>query len=579
MEANEVTRAASPQVDRRTVLQWGAAAGFLFLDDELPLDLGLTPAEIEALFSVDAALPPQGAFPLSVAAGDPRPNGAVLWTRLAPQSGPARVAVQVAEDAAFSRVLARGVVTTDAARDWTVKVQASSSKLRPHTTYHYRFIFNKTASRPGRFKTLPAPDAPVERLRFAFISCQDYTNGYYTALRHLAAEDVDFVVHLGDYIYETVRDVSFQAGQVRPIALPSGRDRAEDLADYRFLYRTYRSDEDLQRVHERFAFISIWDDHEFANDCYREYDTDSTDEAANRAAQRRQDANRAWSEYIPAGVEFDPARDPLSSLRIYRSFQFGTLLELALTDERLYRDGPPCGLATQDRYLTPGCPERTNPARSMLGGAQRQWLLDTLTRSSRTWKIWGNQVMVMQFKFTRDHVASLFPALPGAGRSDVFFTIDAWDGYPAERAQLLRALRAAGTRNVVTITGDIHTFIAGYQKEDFEDPQSPPVAPCFVAGSVTSSNFNEIVTLGLGGQRMPPLAELTAAARTSNPHMEYLNSSGHGYNLVEVSPEALVCTMKSVDTVRQPQANLYTLKVFRVPRDRVVIQDVTGRAA
>lgn len=158
---------------------------------------------------------------------------------------------------------------------------------------------------------------------------------------------------------------------------------------------------------------------------------------------------------------------------------------------------------------------------------------------------------------------------------DLYITLDQWDGYPAERAEILRTLRDAGVKNFITITGDIHSFAAGYQKIDFDNPLDPNVGICFVGGSVTSSNFSEMASFS-DGKPVPPIEQVTQVLRASNPHLEYFNSATHGYNLIEATPQALTCTMKAVDTVKQPQANLSTLKVFRVPRDQIVIQDMGG---
>lgn len=565
-------------MDRRTFLKYSLATSVIvWAGNEIPSRLGIGQADVNELFSVDAAnAATPTIFPQSVASGDPQPNGIVLWTRIVPQTtgSTARVAFEISATTSFANPILRGVVETSSARDWTVKTQIKNTLIQPDRHYFYRFIYKGVASRTGRFRTLPSPTKNLQTVRFAYISCQDYTNGYYTALSYLANENVDFVVHLGDYIYETVRESSFQGGQVRPINLPSGRDRAEDLRDYRFLYKKYKSDPNLQRVHEQFAFISIWDDHEFANDCYREFDTDTSDPQLNRDPQRRQDANRAWAEYTPIGVPYNAAAGPLDELKIYRSFQFGNLLDLVMTDERLYRDPHPCGENTTDRVATPGCENRTNPNRTMLGRTQRNWFLNKIKNSTRTWKIWGNEVMVMQLKINNTYTSQLFPGKSG----DVFFNLDQWDGWPAERASILRQVRDDGVKNFVTLTGDIHTYFAGYQKVNFDDPLEAAVATCFVCGSITSANLEEIATLGVGGPQLPPNRGdlLTTAVMVSNPHITYMNSSGHGYNIMEVTPQALTCTMKSVDTIKQPQANLFTLKKFRVPRDQVLIQDVTG---
>ncbi len=559
-------------MDRRTFLKYSLATSvMIWAGDKVPKHLGLEQADIKGLFSIEPAIAAESVFPQSVASGDPQPNGITLWTRLAPQVSTAKVAIEISTTPSFSGQLLRGVtVTTDAKQDYTVKARISSLKLKSFQTYYYRFIYKGVASRTGRFKTLPRPNANIGKVRFAYVSCQDYTNGYYNAFAYLANEEVDFVVHLGDYIYETVSDPSFQKSQVRPIKLPSDRVRAETLEDYRFLYKTYKSDPNLQRVHERFAFINIWDDHEFANDAYRVFDTDSTAQQNNRDPKRRQAANQAWFEYTPISVPFNPSKGPLQSLSIYRSFAFGNLMELVMTDERLYRDGPPCGLETNQRYLTPGCANRTNPDRTMLGKTQREWFLDKILKSPRIWKVWGNQVMVMQLKVLGEFASIVL----GKPTPDLFITLDQWDGYPAERTQLLTALRDAQVKNFVTITGDFHTFVAGYQKVNFDKLLEPPVGVCFMGGSITSSNVAEKPSFGGSGLSIPPIEQITQVLRASNPHVKYFNSATHGYNVIEVTPQALTCTMKAVDTIKKPQAKLNTLKVFRVPRDQVLIQEV-----
>jgi alkaline phosphatase D len=585
-------------VSRREFLRYSLAGTIaVWAGTRIPHGLGIDQARAQELFSVTSAGDPASTFPQSVASGEPQTNGIVLWTRLTPQSSAAQVAFQISANDSFKRPLVQGVIGTSGAQDWTVKTQVSNKKLSPGTLYYYRFIYNGMASRTGRFKTLPAANANLDRVRLAYISCQDYTNGYYTALAYLAREEVDYVVHLDDYIYETVNEESFQGGgpPERQFTFPDGGNEALTLRDYRFAYAKYRSDANLQAVHERFAFITIWDDHEFANDAYQDVAPDAAS-GTTPVPQRREAANQAWAEYTPTGVPYNAGAGPLDELRIYRSFRFGNLAELVMTDERLYRDPHPCGEGTQDRYATAGCPERTDPDRTMLGPDQLSWFLGKVTNSPCTWKLWGNEVMVMQLKVLNTYLSALFPPTSGEPQptpgpdGSVFLTLDQWDGWPAERDSILRRLRTAGVKNFVTITGDIHTFFAGYLREnnapnyaDFDQPYLPPGPPtdavgtCFVCGSVTSSNLEELATLGEGG---PPLAPnrgdvLTPAVITSNPHIRYMNSSGHGYNLLEIRPQALVCTMKSVDTIKQPQANLTTLKTFRVPANQVVIQEAT----
>ena len=565
------------QFTRRDFLKYSLATSVVVWTGEaIPRLLGMGQSKEKKLFTIAAASAASPTFPQSVASGDPQTNGITLWTRIIPQSAPAKVAFQVSSDPSFSKVIVMGLAFTDQTRDYTAKIRLKSRVLQPFTTYYYRFIFNNTTSPTGRFKTLPAQNANVERVRFGYISCQDYTNGYFTALNYLANEDIDFVVHLGDYIYETVGDPSFQRG-IRPLQLPNGQPRAQTLEDYRFLYHTYRSDQNLQRLHEKFAFISIWDDHEYANDSYKEYNTDTTSETQNYTPKRRQAANQAWAEYTPTSVPFFREKDSTSSLQIYRTFTFGKLMELVMTDERLYRDGPPCGLQTSQRYITTDCPGRSNPSRTMLGLTQRQWFLNKVRNSSCIWKVWGNEVMTMQLKV----LSPFATALLGTTTPDIFVSLDQWDGYPAERALIFSTLKKSGVKNLVTITGDLHTYVAGYQRINFDTPFAPNTVPEdavsveFVVGSVTASNFSESGSPAPGGGSLPPIDAITNILQKSNPHIQYFNSATHGYNLVEVTPSALTCTLKAVSTVVTPEGKLSTLKVFRVPRDQVLLQDVT----
>ncbi|BBL80838.1 hypothetical protein RxyAA322_26920 [Rubrobacter xylanophilus] len=384
---------------------------------------GAGTAEARELFRTSTVAPEL--FPQSVASGDPRPDGIVLWTRVRPprRRGEVRVGYRVAPDddrsdaAAFRKPLLSGVARTGPDRDYTVKVQLRRPELEPFRSYRYRFYYGGAASRTGRFKTLPAAADSPGRLRFAYVSCQDYTNGYYNALGALARERVDFVVHLGDYIYETVAEESFQGGgpperRIPPSALGSRRPgEADTLEDYRFLYKKYKTDRNLQRVHENFAFIMTWDDHEFANDSFEVFAPDAS--GRMRDPERRAAASRAWVEFNPVGVYFDPAKGPLEQIVVYRSFDFGRLATLVMTDERLYRDGPPCGLETRNRYVTPGCGRESAPGRTMLGPLQKEFLLQKITGSRSTWKIWGNEVQFMQTKILNTFLGAERGILPG----------------------------------------------------------------------------------------------------------------------------------------------------------------------
>lgn len=567
----------------------------------VPGGLGIKDAEARALLQVDRVNP--RLYPQSVASGDPQPHGIVLWTRLElHKRGKMKVAYQIAreEDASFSQPVLSGIAETNAEKDYTVKIHLDRSELKPFQKYRYRFIYKKEASRTGHFKTLPAPGADVSRIRFGYISCQDYTNGYYNALGYLAQEDIDYVVHLGDYIYETVPPQdgsnSFQGGgpPERYFQFPKdtrGDDglEATTLRDYRFAYKKYRSDRKLQKAQENFAFIQIWDDHEFTNDGYGTHPSDQANPPSQ--PERRSAANQAWAEYTPANISYDAMiEDPLQEILIYRSFAFGNLMDLVMTDERLYRSPHPCGEETTDKYLTPGCDAIDAPGHTMLGEQQKQFFLDKITGSTKTWKLWGNETMHMQLKLANTYLQGganeIFSNVPQAPNADsVYFSLDQWDGYQAERQEIAERIGQAGTENFVTITGDIHTFIAGYFKKDYDNPLNTApnaVGTAFVCGSITSSNLAELaIGAGNGGvgdnTRYPALTEealadlQTALNKPSNPHFVFNDSSTHGYNLMDVTPRELICTMKNVSTIQQPNATLNTLAQFKVPAGQVEI--------
>jgi alkaline phosphatase D len=302
-------------------------------------------------------------FPQSVASGDPKPDSVILWTRVADPAladMDADVELEVAADEAFTQILAvdgkaRIAVKAEAAFDHCVKVRLAG--LSPATTYYYRFIYLMgtmcMVSRVGRTKTAPAPDADV-KVKFAYLSCQDYIGRFYNTHLLVAAEDLDFVVHLGDYVYETTGDPGFQnttgrsvkftdeAGAIQLGAADKPYYAAKSLDNYRELYKTYRGDKALQSVHERFPMIATWDDHEFSDDChgatasYFDGAKDETDEA------RRKAANQAWFEYMPvdyADPEFryDGAATYPDDITIYRGFSFGKHMRLLMTDLRSYR--------------------------------------------------------------------------------------------------------------------------------------------------------------------------------------------------------------------------------------------------
>ena len=494
-------------------------------------------------------------FPLSVASGDPTPYGVVLWTRLDPQQWrpDLPLTLEVASDEGFATGVLQATIPPeqfDAQQDFTLHVDLDG-QLEPGQRYFYRFIHGEIASRTGRCHTLWLPSQALPSLTLGVVCCQDYTAGYYGAYHHLANEsDVDFVVHLGDAIYET----SYAVGGYpdRGIALPSNSPVALNLDDYRTLYRTYRSDPFYQAALERHTFVFIWDDHETANDIYWDaaqgclgapdhpYTLDAA-YAANRPALLnglRLDSMRAWAEYTPARLTIDwTTNDPHRFFAINRDFRFGDLVHLFCSDERSFRSPHPCGEGTAlQRYATLGCRERNAPGRTMLGPAQRDWLQGGLLGSRATWKCWANEVLLARMEIAQ-----------------LYFNMDAWDGYGFERDQLLTNLALGGLENLVVLTGDFHSYLASYVRADYSRlaSRAQPMGVEFMTPSVTSANVGD--ALAALPIPLPADALEERVIRAANPHIQYFNSNYWGYSTVTFTPDAVSWTAYRVDKLHNTQ--------------------------
>ena len=427
---------------------------------------------------------------------------------------------------------------------------------------------------------MPLPGAALNQLRIGYVVCQDYSNGFYNAYGYLAQEDVDVVIHLGDYIYEYIADgTGGPNGPVRVVPpYPSGAQTPQNLADYRHLYQVYRADPQIQAMHERFAMILLWDDHEFMNDCHQDFHEDTPnpgETATTPKPQLRQDANQAWWEHGLAAVAFNPNVDWESSIQVYRTFHFGNLADVIVTDERLYRDGPPCGDIISQRYQTTGCTEVTDPARTMLGATQKAWFLNQVTTSAATWKIWANEVMLCQYLFG-----------PPVSKQVEFFDLDQWDGYPAERAAILGAIKAAGVNNFIVISGDAHLYLTSYLRTNFNNPAEPPMGVEFMVGAISSGNYLDAQaepppnpastpSLTAGAARAAqmglPMDQLEQLILHYNPHMTFWNGATWGYAILTITPQQMICDYRIVSTIKQPTATLAQLASFTVPSGSVTV--------
>jgi alkaline phosphatase D len=395
--------------------------------------------------------------------------------------------------------------------------------LRPGRTYWYQFRYGDAVSPVGRTRTTPAPGERPSRLSFAFASCQDWASGYYSAYRNLAEEDLDLVVHLGDYVYEGGIPAD---GGYRKTPVPDHlRPAPRGLDRWRLQYALYRTDPDLQRAHARFPWIVTWDDHEVQND----YAADSSQYEGDIRALRIA-AYQAYYEHQPlrrASIPHD------GGMRLYRRLAYGDLAEFNVLDGRQYRSVPPCGWGE-----APACDAAYDPSVTMLGEQQERWLLDGLDDSRARWNILANNVMMGRL----DH----------DGPSGDTLWHDAWDGFPAARTRITDHLAEARVRNPVVITGDWHSTFVNDIKRDFDDPDSPVVATEFVGTSV-SSNGDGIVYGPYYGPMIP-----------YNPHIRFFDGDRRGYVRCTVDRGAWRTDLRMVPTVSRPDAPAYTFASFAV---------------
>ncbi len=628
-------------------------------------------------------------FPQSVASGDPRPDSIVLWVRVEDASRPkddAELELVMATDAELTK---RVPLTADAlnmltAADADHCLLVRVGGLEAATTYYYRFIYRTldgvAQSRIARTRTAPAEES-TDPVKFAVVCCQDYAGKYFHVARHVAEQDVDFVLHLGDYIYESAGDPSFQSPTAarsvafsapeEAIELGSGAARwlaAQSLSNYRDLYKLYRSDPDLQALHERHPMIAIWDDHEFSDDCHGDVSTYRDGRVDETSPDRRAAADQAWFEYMPIdyntapAAKFDKNGEFPDNFAIYRAFLFGQHLELVITDLRRFRpdhlvpeDAPPgavyltaaevadnfatapsdlvpyvdiesfadgaylqalsdnadalaitadsltgnfsavwinsalasltgvdvpdsidvedaaldrgyayhCLLKSQQfarlgaRYVVAVGPFEAlaqkkwiaskHASEMLMGQTQRDWFLKTISKSTRTFKIWGSEVALQPRRIDLTGFTTAPPELQRL----ISISAEDWDGFPNERRELLKELSNAG--NVVILSGDLHSFFAGTPYlDDNEDVRVVELT----TGSVTSATWLDSIQGSLTqGSSLPMNVQALVAllptllADTNarpNPHLAFTELESNGYSIVEVGKDDVTMTVQTI---------------------------------
>ncbi len=480
---------------------------------------------------------PRDPFTLGVAAGDPSSDGFVLWTRLAVDPLAAdglggmpdlRIPVswQIATDERFRRVVRRGVATTHRALGYAVHIEATH--LEPGREYFYRFAHGPFLSRVGRAVTAPRRDAMPSSLAMSFVSCAQYEHGLFTAYRRLAEDRPDLVLHLGDYQYE------YTAGAY---VAPDGNVRNHDgpetvtLENYRQRHAQYKLDLDLQEAHAATAWAVVFDDHEVDNN----WADDIPENVAETPGflERRKAAFRAYYENMPLRRTSVPRG---TDMQLYRRLHWGRLATFHLLDTRQFRDDQGCG----DGYRA-DCPAAIDPARSITGAAQEEWLIDGFHRSRARWDVIGQQVFFAQ----RDNNSGPLKTV----------SMDAWDGYAASRDRITRGWVDAGVRNPVVLTGDVHAHWASELKLDYDDPTTRSVGTELVCSSITSG--------GNGAD-----SQATAHPWLGwNPHLKFQNNL-RGYVNTTITPDDLSADFRCLNQVKTAGEPVFTRATF-VVEDRV----------
>ena len=517
MTSSNQTVVDSPTTERREFLRILGGAATLGAAGVALSERAEAASQAQAQFDSDP-------FELGVASGDPLPDSVVLWTRLAPkplepQGGmsddPIPVLYEVATDDSMEDIVKRDVIF--ASPDWAHSVHADVSGLEEDTEYYYRFQAGDKYSPIGHTQTAPAEDSSPGSLSFAFASCQSWPTGYYTAYESMAEDDLDLVIHLGDYIYEY--PIPPSAGE-RSTDLPRRfNTEINTLEQYRLRHALYKSDDDLQAAHAAFPWIVTWDDHEVENNYADE--VSENDVPPENFLERRANAYKAYFEHMP----LQPSRMPEGpDLSLYRRFTFGDLAEFNVLDTRQYRS---------DQTSSSEDAQESN--RTILGDVQQDWLIDGLAGSSAQWNVLAQQVPFSATDENPDPDVENF----GAG--------DKWDGYRTDRDAVRDFMTERSDLNPVVITGDVHRNYVYDIKVDFSNPDSETVGTEYVGTSITSSGDGSGIT-DYGGT-------------ADEPYRQFYNDN-RGYVRCTLTTDQWQSEYQVVSAVSYPNAPVSTLATF-----------------
>lgn len=470
-------------------------------------------------------------FTLGVASGDPLPTSVILWTRLAPDplsvgggmpDRPVDVAWTVATDEAMRDIVTSGTATAEADSAHTLHVDAGD--LDPATEYYYQFEAGGESSPVGRTKTAPEPGTAIDEFRFGFASCQSWPAGYYTAHRYMARDELDLIVHLGDYIYEYA--VGANGGERGKSVPQPFREETVSLERYRLQYGLYKSDPDLKAAHASAPWLITRDDHEVDNNWADEVPQDPDQQTTEEFLRRRAAAYKAYYEHMPFRTEQKPDGP---EQKLYRNYTFGDLIEFNVLDTRAYRSDQAC----DDAFAVSDCQARFDEDRTILGETQRSWLLDNLQSSDATWDVLANQLPIARMDFKAQMT----------GEAEEGFRMDQWDGYVPDQRAVFDAFETH-VDNPVVVTGDFHRSFAT-DLVSFDEGSDDPVGTEFVGTSISS--FGD-------GADMDDFGRQVVA---DNENVAYYNGK-RGYTRCTVTPDEWTTDFRVVEYVTDPDAPVRT---------------------
>ena len=546
------------RITRRELLTAAVAAAAVSAcsDDSTASSSGTLPTSTSGaersgpLKGIDASSPPAipsyepvAAFPEGIISGSPLSDAIVLWTRVDPakvgatEADSIDVTVELATDPSFANVLDSRTGTAGADTDHTVHLDVDG--LAPSSWYFYRFVAGTGTARVispvGRTRTAPGDDETVDASRIAFFSCQRYTHGWFTSHRHLAAQrDVDLVISLGDYVYQDSKaDNIVVDGRLDPT------EPAHDLTTFRAKYAWYRSDPDLQAMHAAAPFVCIPDNHDGRDGPWE--DTEFVDGAIG-----------AFFERMPV------RRSTEEPGRIYGDVAWGDLFHLFLLDVRQYRSRP-----TSDGTVDTATDQRVwDPELTTLGAEQKTWLKDGLVATKATWKLIGSQLMFSPTRIADLDNAATRASDPGRTRNaGIYINGTQWDGFQAERDEIVSHLHDRGVENTIVLSGDMHWFAAGDGQVDTDDPASPYVYSEFVGGSVTSAAGERFSSNG--GLVTPGILPVVRAA--NRQLIRFFDVDRHGYGALNISKATTTVDFVSPVSIKEPNADVEVLASFEIP--------------